>query len=77
MIELPEGDTTGDVKVVVVVVGNVGGVVSGGAPGVKNPTCRTLGSITVRDEARRGSMGFGWRWIGDIDTGSLCVYVRV
>lgn len=29
---------------------------SGGAPGAKNPTWRTLGSITVRG-ARRGSIG--------------------
>lgn len=32
---------------------------SGGAPGAKNPTCRTLGSITVRG-ARRGSIG-AWK----------------
>lgn len=44
---------------------------------MKKPTCRTLGSITVRDEARRGSMGFGIKMDWDIDTGILCVYVRV
>lgn len=33
---------------------------SGGAPGVKNPTCLTFGSLTVRG-TRRVSIS-GWRW---------------
>lgn len=61
--ELPEGDrsdTGGDEEEDDTIgAGGTETVRSGGAPGAKNPTCRTLGSITVRGD-RRGSIG-AWK----------------
>lgn len=68
--ELPEGEWSEiggeDAEEEVIGSGGPESDRSGGAPGVKNPTLRTLGSITVR-AARRGSIGawkgwaFGWQ----------------
>lgn len=61
--ELPEGersDTRGDeAEDDAIGAGGPETERSGGAPGVKKPTFRTLGSITVRGD-RRGSIG-AWK----------------
>lgn len=64
--ELPEGERSGiggeDEEEEVIGSGGPESDRSGGAPGAKNPTLRTLGSITVR-AARRGSIGAWKSWV--------------
>jgi hypothetical protein len=64
--ELPEGERSeiggDDGEEEVIGSGGPESDWSGGAPGVKNPTLRTLGSITVR-AARRGSIRAWKGWV--------------